>query len=49
MFKNFFSDNRAVREITWKNIIEPDRPQMAKGACALHSEQIRLQTHTQNK
>ena len=27
MFKNFF-ENRAVYEIMWKNIIEPDRPQM---------------------
>jgi hypothetical protein len=48
MFSNFFSENRAVHEITWKNIVEPDRPQMAVGACALHAEQIRLQTHTQN-
>ena len=24
----FFPENRAVYEITWKNIAEPDRPQM---------------------
>jgi hypothetical protein len=33
-----FSENRAVCEIMWKNVVEPDRPQMATqhGACALH-------------
>jgi len=25
----FFSENRAVCDITWKNIVEPDKPQMA--------------------
>jgi hypothetical protein len=25
---HFFSENRAVYEIMWKNIVEPDRPQM---------------------
>ena len=30
MFSNFFfSENRAVYEIMWKNIVEPDRPQHA--------------------
>jgi hypothetical protein len=24
-----FSENRAVYEIMWKNMVEPDRPQMA--------------------
>jgi hypothetical protein len=24
----FFSENRAVYEIMWKNMVEPDRPQM---------------------
>jgi hypothetical protein len=24
----FFSKNRAVYEIKWKNMVEPDRPQM---------------------
>jgi hypothetical protein len=28
MFNNFFYENRAVHEIMWKNMIEPDRPQM---------------------
>jgi len=28
-FSNFFSENRAVYEIMWKNIVEPGRPQMA--------------------
>ena len=27
-FNNFFFENRAVYEIMWKNIVEPDRPQM---------------------
>jgi hypothetical protein len=28
MFSNFFSKNPAVYEITWKNMVETDRPQM---------------------
>jgi hypothetical protein len=28
MFNNFFFGNRAVYEIMWKNIGEPDRPPM---------------------
>jgi len=24
----YFSKNHAVYEITWKNVVEPDRPQM---------------------
>jgi hypothetical protein len=28
MFSNFFFENRAVYEIMWKNIVQPDRPQM---------------------
>jgi hypothetical protein len=24
----FFSENRAVEEIMWKNMVQPDRPQM---------------------
>jgi hypothetical protein len=28
VFNNFFFENRAVFEITWKNLVEPDRPQM---------------------
>jgi hypothetical protein len=29
MFNNFFPENRAVYEIMWKNMVQPDRPQMA--------------------
>jgi len=28
MFSNLFFENRAVYEIMWKNIVEPDRPQI---------------------
>jgi hypothetical protein len=28
MFDIFFFENRAICEIMWKNIVEPDRPQM---------------------
>jgi hypothetical protein len=27
MFNNFFSENRVVNEITWKNVVMSDRPQ----------------------
>jgi hypothetical protein len=39
MFNNFFSENRAVYEIMWKNTVEPERPQISiqNGACALHA------------
>jgi len=29
MFNNFYPENRAVYEIMWKNIVQPDRPQVA--------------------
>jgi hypothetical protein len=29
MFNVFFSENRAVYELMWKNVVEPGRPQMA--------------------
>jgi hypothetical protein len=29
IFNNFYFENRAVYDITWKNIVEPYRPQMA--------------------
>jgi hypothetical protein len=37
--KFFFPENRAVYEIMWQNIVQPDRPQMTilYGACALHA------------
>jgi hypothetical protein len=28
MFNNFFPENRAVYEIMWKIMAQPDRPQM---------------------
>jgi hypothetical protein len=28
MYNNVFAENRAVYEIMWKNMVEPDRPQM---------------------
>jgi hypothetical protein len=28
MLNNFFCANRAVCDITWKNMVEPDRPQL---------------------
>ena len=39
MFKNFFSENRAVFEIVSKNMAEPEGPQMTSqhGAYALHT------------
>jgi hypothetical protein len=54
MFSNFFisPENRAVYEILWKNIVEPDRPQMTiwrmRVACWIikatntHSQYVRL-------
>jgi hypothetical protein len=29
MFNNHFLENRAIYEIIWKNIVEPDRTKMA--------------------
>jgi hypothetical protein len=39
LFNNFFSENRAVFEITWKIMVKPDRPQIKiqYGAWALHA------------
>jgi len=28
MFNKFFFENRAIYEIMWKNIVQPDRPQV---------------------
>ena len=38
-FNNFFSENRAFYEKMWKNMVEPEMPQMRMeyGACALHA------------
>jgi hypothetical protein len=39
MLNNFVSENRAVYEIMWKNMLELDREQMKiqYGTCALHA------------
>jgi hypothetical protein len=52
MFNNFISENRAVYAITWKNILDPGRPQMTirhmRSACWIpkatntHSEYVIL-------
>jgi hypothetical protein len=46
----FFLENHAVYEIMYKNMVEPDRPQLTieYGACGLHAAYLRLQTCTQN-
>jgi len=40
MFNNYFSENRAIYEIMWKNMVEPDRPEMTVWcmciACWIH-------------
>ena len=38
----------AVYEITWENIVKPDRPRMKiqYSACAMHAGQLRRQTRT---
>jgi hypothetical protein len=33
-----FSENRAVYEMTWKNMVEPHRAQGQYGTYALHAE-----------
>jgi hypothetical protein len=39
IFSNFFPENRAVCEIMWKNVVEPERPQLTTqyGGCALNA------------
>jgi len=46
----FFSENQAVYEIMWKNIVQPDRPQMTiqYGACPMNAGYSRRQKNTQN-
>ena len=50
MVNNFFSENRAVYEIMWKKMVQPDRSQMTiqHGACTLHAGYLRLQMRNQN-
>ena len=55
--KLFFPENRAVYEIVWKNMLQPDRPPMTLGpmrfSCCLrkgtntHSEYVILIAHPQ--
>jgi hypothetical protein len=40
-----FFFNCAIYKVMWKNILEPDRPQMTNGACTLCIGYLRLQTH----
>jgi len=42
----FFSENRAVYGIIWKNVLELGRPQMTYEACAVHAGELKLHTHT---
>ena len=46
MFNNSFLENRFFYETMWKNIVEPDRPQMTiwYGARSLHARYLRLRT-----
>jgi len=44
----FFPENRAVYEIVWKNIVEPDKPQVTIWRLPFAWGIIRLQTHSQN-
>ena len=39
IFNSIYSESHAVHEIIWKNIVEPDRPQMTiyYGTFALHA------------
>ena len=48
MFNNvfFFSENHAVYEIMWKNIVERGRPQMTIWRMAIACSNLRLQIHT---
>jgi len=41
IFRNFFFENRAVREVMWKNAVEPDRPQMT--IQGIHKTMVRFQ------
>ena len=48
---NFFSENRAVYEITSKNVVEPERPQITiwrRVACWI-SKTTRAQAHSSNR
>ena len=44
IFKNYFSENRVVYRIVLKNMVQPDRPQIAMlyGSCAWRARYITL-------
>jgi len=48
MFNNFFSENRAIYEIMYKNFVQPGKQQMTThyGARALHTEWLQTYTYT---
>jgi hypothetical protein len=50
IFNNIFSDNCALYEIIWKNVVQPNRQQATiyYGAYTLNAGYLRLQTHIQN-
>jgi hypothetical protein len=43
MFKNHCFENRTAYKIRWKNTVGSDRPH---GACALHAECLKIETHS---
>jgi hypothetical protein len=44
----FFYENRAVCEIMWKNVVQPDRPHITVWRMRIAEGYLRLQTHTHN-
>jgi hypothetical protein len=46
--KTFFPENRAVYEITWKNMVQSNRPQMTTWRLRVACRYLRQETHTQN-
>jgi hypothetical protein len=44
----YYFENRAVFEIMWKSITDPDRPQKQYGEHTLHAGHLRLLTHSHN-
>jgi hypothetical protein len=50
MIINYFNENCAVYGTMWKNMFQPDRPQITikYGASASYTGYLRLQTHTKN-
>jgi hypothetical protein len=45
-----FSKNHTIYEIIWKNMMDPDRPQIKiyNGSSTFHAGYLKLQAHTQN-